>query len=1781
MDATAEELIARLRRDPDDFEAFRHLGEHYRRLGDHASLANLLEGWAKRNADAARAARAFHEAALLVMELGDLPRAESLLVQALQRDPAFEDADAQLAALFEHRGDTTALLQHLTHRAAHFASAGDGMRLAAVEERIGQTYQHRLGRPDRALAHYRKAFEADPTLVPAIYAAREIYRAAGNPKAAATLFELEVKAEPTRERRVALLRELGHLRASELTDLPGAIDALSRAENEAPEDLAVLHELASFLLERAGQRGDGPAAAQERAKAADLFVRLARAVPPDHAIAYAQSALDAAPAHEDALTLLEGLAVEHAREDLLPIRWVGYLQWSPHGPLADARRRSLGRAYVDAGQLDDALVCFEPLLAHGDAEAAEALVPIYRERGRDADASRALAIAIAGLPPESRGPRLRELVETLRATGEHDQALERAKELLALEPTDVQTLEYVEDELRRREDRRELRDLLLVATRLPGAPVELKKRRLREVAELDEEHLADAEGAIEAYGALLALDPADRDARTKLGSLLERLGRWDALVAHLEQESLGLVDPDAKAALLFRLAILHRDRRDDPVSARMALRNLRQLRPDDGEARDALCELLFDMESWNEALPLLEERIEVASGDERLALLERLGAIQEERIGDDDAAFAASARLLDEEPTRLSALDRMERIDLRTGNAARLLETLAYRVEVVAPDERAAILVRVAQLADRELGDLDRAADALQQALDLEPASAAVLDALCDVYDRGGRYKDLVVLLRERARLEENGTARAELYRRIARILGERVGNLDAAAEAWEKVLESGDDEEALRALLARAEENGQNDARLDLARRLAAKVDGEERLELHLQRARWLEADERLDDAVAVLRQDVLAEAPQHLPALFDLARWEDKRRDDAGLADALERQLVLLEDEGLRLPVAVRLADLYEGPLADDARAIDALHAWIDCDLMDAAPRERLVARLEANQRWPELVDALDGLAGVEVDEEAQGALVRRAAELAASQLGDVDGAWERLAPRVVDDSEAERQIRALADTHGRHEALAELFIRLAQTASAPATQRSRWLDAARVLEGPGGDVGKALEAVLRAYALDLADEALLGEVDRLAAASGNWARLAQVYDTLLRSVETPRAKKKLLVRHARLLDSVGDDASGALDRALRACALDAEDEALLGYVEDLAPRAGRAEELLVVYDRRRSAAKTDEARADALLRAAHLCDVDLRDRDRAFGYVAQAVALSVRTPSIGPSVERAVSELDDLAGGRDARERLVAVYRRLADDAEHDPRAAAALFLRAARLLEEALGAPEEAFACLDRASQDAPIPEVLDALEGVASRLRRFDALDARLASLVADALDSQTAADLLRRRGRVLEERLHRLDEAAEVYRQLLTVARDEDAADRLLSCLRKARRHQDLLVALDQEASRTRSSERRLELLREIATVWEKQLANKWEAQDAWKKVLAIAPDDPVATEAIHRLGVSTRRLHPDDLAPSAETDLGELEDVVEDVESVVDDVAPVGDPATVQASVAQFEEDTPSLEDALPPFESEHVAEVPLALAPPSTMQAPSLSDAPSDFADLVHTASDDDDESLFADEAPSSEHVALFDDVSPSVDRALFAADAQDAASKPAAHDSGVVTSPPVTRNPFGRREGTAPLMEGFPDDIHTHVEADASLDDEFPPLPGATGGTLDDALPYAATVAATLDPMSEDDVEPVPVRDEGARDATREGIRAASLREEPAVDLGTGELLAFTDASSAELLDSGELDADEVLDDLDDLEDADLLDDDDLVEEAPRAKTSLPPPPPRRNE
>lgn len=1496
MDAIALELVARLRRNPDDAEAFAALRLHYQRIGDYASLANLLEGWGSRTRDAGAGAHALFEAGELVLgALSDRERAVRMYERALSIEPRHADAFLRLRGLFEDAGEMRRLAELLERQAAALEAAGaDPREVALLYHQLGELWEHRFTRVDKAVHHYRRAFELDPTLVAAIYAAREIYRQAGNTKAASSLLEKEAKAEPDPARRVALWRELAHVRVEEQGDHEGAALALKRALEVAPGDLEVMNDLARVYLARAERVKDPHVAASDRHRAADLFYQVAQKVAPDHALAYLESTLDARPDHDGALALYERHAAELGQSALLPARWVAYLAHAPDRPEAAERRLRLADAYLEAGQTEYAITCLEWLLEDGDAEAAERLVDLYRGVGRDDDAVRALGVAALGLAPSERLPRLRELLSALRDRGDVAGAVRWAQEILSVDASDPEALTLIEDACRQSGDYTPLRDALLAASRVNGLSVEARKLRLKDVASISELRLGDLDGAISAWRGVAALDPSDREARAAQKRLLSARERWDELVDVLEREALALTDPEPKAEIYRQIAELHRDRRGDLEGAIRALRHLREIAPSDAAGRDALCDALLEAGATLEVVPLLRERVEESRGAARAELLRLLATVLEERVGDEEGAFEAWTRLLDESPNDLDAIAHMEAIDEAAGRYERLISTLSYRAEVIAPEERPAVLVRMGQLAESALGDLDRAADLYARALELTPGHPAILDALCAVYDRAERYRDLVVLLRETAQAETDAVRRAELYRRIARTLADRVGNEEGAAEAWRQVLAAGEDEEALRFLRHHAARNADPVTLEDVLRRLSDLLAGSSEVrDLALERAELLaERLDRTGDAIVVLRRVVDELAPEHVVALSRLAALCERARDLPGLADALWRQLRLLEDAGLRLPVAQRLSDLHEREAPEPARAIDALFAWASADPDDGAPLERLVPLLEAAARFGDLTGVLDTLASMAVDATEASTLWRRSAEIAYRQLGDVNGAWERLEPRVrAGDGGAEEDLRELARGARRGEKLAELYVSLAQAPTAD--PRRRWLDAARVYEEYLGDAQRALEAVLRAFAIDLGDRACLDDADRLAGRAGAWQRLGQVYETLIKRSESADEKVALLLRHAKLLDESAGDPSAALDQTLRACALAPLDDGVLALAEERAPRAGRAEELLVTYDKRKQRAADDAGRVEALLRSLRLAELTLRDRARATTYLAQAVALAVRTPALDEVLIAAARELDARPGALGGMRRaIVEIEAALAEDMEENPVLGAQLLLRAARLLSDELRSDDDAFAVLKRAATFAPgEAAALDELEAFGKRVRRLPEVDRHLAQLIEEALDNKTASGLLRRRGALLEE-LGRFDEAAEVWTRLTTVAAgDGEARERLRAALRRAGKQQDLLVALQRDLRRADDPSERLALMKEIALLWERDLKNRFEALDAWKKVQREAPGDADAKDALARLGQDKRR------APDSEVAL------LEAPAEMGDEYADMTDPSEEQAA--------------------------------------------------------------------------------------------------------------------------------------------------------------------------------------------------------------------------------------------------------------------------------------
>ncbi len=1526
MNVDPAHLEARLRANPRDAEAFEALRRHYGASGDGPRLLSLLERWAAAQADPRMAAAAYREAAQVAMDvLLDLDRAVALADRALAATPDDGAVLALLDGWLTQAGRPDRLVDVLSRHVQRAALAGvGGATLASLHYRLGRLHEEHFGRQDRAVLHYRKAVELDARSVPALYAVRQIYLQSGNRRAALKFLEMEASAEADPQRSAALWRELAHERG-EQGDLEGALAALRRAGESTPGDLGLLHELAGLHARRAEQVRDPRTAEADRRAAADLYVQLASQTPPEHAWAYCEAALGLWPAHEAALETLERLAQELGRSEAVVGHWVAYLAQVPEGPFADERRLRLGSAYLRGGQHEDAARCVEGLLRRGDPRAAAVALEAARARGDHAARRDALEVLVRHEAPERAASRWGELLEVLDTLKDEEAAQRCAQELIRLAPEDLRALRVLARGHRASGDHRALRDILFAMARAAGAGAEERVAWLREGAELSEE-MGEMSSALEGWRVLHQLEPAEGEASERYAALLERMEQWDELAELLRRRAAGTTEPAEAAALYRRLVRVHRDHRGDVASALDALRALRAAAPEDEEAARELVELLLEAGRLQEALPILREWEERSDDPERQARWRRwLARVSEERLEDLEAARAYWVGVLDLVPDDAEALERVERLDERMERWDRLLEILSYRLDVeLEPDAKVQVLRRMAGVARDRLADLDRAAELLGRAVDLAPGDVDLLDALCDVYQQAARYKDLVTALRDRAQVAELAEERAALYCRMARTLAKHVGNVDAAAEAYERALEAAPrTPEALRFLVAYDARTGRHEPLQERLARLAELVEEEpERRELLVERAEVLAGPlGRPEEACRVLRF-VLDEVDEtDLATARRLAELCEACGDREGVAGALERELCILEDEALRAPVAERLANLYrEEPLQDPGREVGALLVWARADAMAIEPRRRLRSLLRGASRWRELLETLDQLASLEEGEQAAEA-TREAARVAFERLGDLEGAWRRLLPAVMQgDEAAEAQLEEMALESGRAEQLADVFVRRAREraeAADPTSSKASWMRAASVYETHVGDPKRALEAALRALAQDTRDASLLAETDRLAVAAGAFERLGQVYEGLLRRIEDRVEKAALLVRLGRLLEQEAKAPSEAFDRVLRACALVPEDEDALSFAERLALASGRSEELLHVYERRRARAESAEVQLDAVLRALELIGRDGALRADALPrWLAHGVAATRGRDDLAGRLEAAAVRIDDVDAEAGARRALVRVYEAFAERLDEEERVASWALQRAAGLLDEALDAPREAFDRLFAAAGHTPTDaRLLDRFDALGRRLDALGELQIRYDRLVEEALDSETAALLLARRGRLLEE-LCAWDEAADVYRRLRTFRKgDPTVVERLFACLERAERFEDLLIVQERLLREAEEPERRIEVLRAIARTWEGPLSNRWEALEAWQRLLAESPEDQEALEAVRRLGEGTRRIDAKTAgamqpgrARGAEVDFDDVTDVGASVGS---SAVSTGQPESVAAKDAE-----PSVEE-------------------------------------------------------------------------------------------------------------------------------------------------------------------------------------------------------------------------------------------------------------------------
>ena len=1244
---------------PEDTGALERFAVAASRHGDAADAIGAYRRLLDGGAPSDRRRRAGQQLLQLYVIIGDRDQARALLPE-LKDEPA-PDVLMGLARLEEACDDFVAAAELWARAAAQL----DGQHAAAAElERARACRAAGLGEDERAAL--ARAFALAPTTPEGLAAASGLIRRArdeGDRAAeAAWLDRLIACAPPTpHQAELALRRAQLFVDAGDAAGAARTLDALEaagqgglaarRLRADVLGALGDAHGRAATLEALAADVGDGERVA--------LLVQAAHsrlgAGETDEAAADVQAADALAPDELEVRALVAEIAWRRSAWEEVVVRY-GELSSESTGAARVEWTRRVAVAADRLGRSDDARAALELAVAAPDA-AGEALVSAWRDLGalheRIGDHAGAVDCYRRG-GADARAPSAAARVALLRAAaellhrrmGRYDDAAAALGEALALDGSDVATLDALDALQSEAGDDAGLLDTLARKVALAGVAPERRTSWLERLGELAASR-ANAEVARAAFADLLEVAPEHAGALGWLAADAATRGD-DARSAALDERLVATGAP-AEERRAARLRLADRARTDGRLAdAETHLWAAVELSPNEAQAPllVTLEEVYARAERWADLAVVLAHHAR-AVGDEpaRLALeLERIAILMHKLETPKLAVEAAQAAIEQHgrEPRLVAALAEAARA---AGDRELLAETVESQAQAtVEPGERARMLAEAAMLR-AALGDGARATALARELVGVELPAAERL-ALAATLDDA----PLAVAL----------------------------GRAAAAG------LEAGEPRRAALAFVAtRARTAGDDEAEREALATLWADGGAAEERERLLT---LLEAAERHDEA-ARLAHELVVEAlaaGRAADATAALARLRGVARNDGGLRTLAETlALAAARTEDAEATVAwLREAAALQATLGDAAAAADALVAALARRPGD----ETLVGEIET--RLGELGDLARLHAALELhlaerEGEARLPIVRKLWR-AAEALGDdvaVDR-WvaelRRLEPAIaarVDGRALARTITGVDEAElARSIEAAEAGLRSLVGADDVVAVRA----ARRRLGELYRDAGRRGEAFTE-LSLVLSEEpsnvAVLESLVEVAEAEAHWQEAAELLERLSHFRAAPSERAALLYRTAEILLVKLRDKAAASERYLKAVDLDGTHaptlRRLVDYFWSEGDEASAAEMAAALDDAAAFAVPetTVGTRARAALAAAATDDLKRAARlggalDEAHGATALAHA-AVELLAHGRPQPEVIAALRIVSG---AGGKLAAVRQRLAARGESDAGAAA---------------------------------------------------------------------------------------------------------------------------------------------------------------------------------------------------------------------------------------------------------------------------------------------------------------------------------------------------------------------------------------------------------------------------------------------------------------------------------------------------------------------------------
>jgi tetratricopeptide (TPR) repeat protein len=973
-------------------------------------------------------------------------------------------------------------------------------------------------------------------------------------------------------------------------------------------------------------------------------------------------------------------------------------------------------------------------------------------------------------------------------------------------------------------------------------------------ADLYVNKFANQAEAVKAYEAVLAIEPDHRAAIEYLRQMYEKRRDWEKLLNLQRREAESLNPGPERAAKFLEIAKLATERVKKPEVCIELWQEVLASDDSNTEALGALGALYERSKEFDKLVAILEKQNEVTyDAPARIQILSKLGTIYGDRLNNDEGAVNAWRQLLTLDPNdrkaqealkkKYLALGRWDDLEVfyaETGKWDEFIRVLEQQEakETNAP-AKIGLLFKIAQLWADKKQKLDRAAKSYEKILELESANLQAAEALVPIYTQAGNAKALANAIEVKLQHETNEDTKLELLREVAALYEGKVKDPQRAFDRYLAAFEIAPHDDRTSQDMERAAKPTGSWDRVISAYRAAieATVSPDVGVALRLRLGRVLvEEAKNVDDALEVYRAvyDQDSENADALGALERLYRQTSRYKDLLGI---YEKKRDLVTDPAEKKRILYEIAKLFETELKDIDKSIDTYNAVLEEEPGDPAALtalDRLYGQLE---RWEPYVDVLRRRIELDNTESGLVDLKFRLGTTLEKHIGDAAGALENY-----------REILFLDSQHEGARLALEGLLRNAELAA----------EAASILE-------------------NIYEE------------RGDWPKLIGALEILAKTEGDMEKRVNLARKIARISGDNLNDFGRAFSALAAALKDDPSQQVARQEIERVVQISEKWKDLVTLYEEV-AASVTDAALGrEYWMRAAQVNDEQLGLVDEAAKGYQQVLALD-------PSDGEALAQLEALFTRTQRWTDLIGVIERRIEQTS-DAAQREVLYERMASIYDDKLGKPEEAISCFRKVLELEPSSVgALTALDALFTRQKMWSELADNLEAQLALAQTDEQQLRLMLRLASLREKEMNQVEVAIEGYRSILErdigntaafealerLGKDErwelQIADLLEPLYRHVGDYQKLIGAHEVQVRRAEDAQRKVELLHQIAQLYEDAAGDLSAAFATYARALKEDPANEETQRAIDRVARATGRFA--DLARVFEELAASLEDV-------------------------------------------------------------------------------------------------------------------------------------------------------------------------------------------------------------------------------------------------------------------------------------------------------------